>query len=106
MTELMDQEVAEHHAGQAKVRKDYERTRAKLESERELLLHAYYAKALPLELFKKEQDRIGSQAEALQAEVEGDVESLEYARGVALKAIDLLENCHKTYVTAAPQERR
>jgi hypothetical protein len=65
-----------------------------------------YAKALPLELFRREQERIGTAIDELRGDVDGEIEPLEYARDAAKRAMNFLRDCRKAYREAQPEERR
>lgn len=74
--------------------------RAKLEREQERLLQAHYADAIPLDLFKREQDRIAATLQGMDRQakkLDNDHEDVE--RILAL-AFDLLENCPRAYQNA------
>jgi site-specific DNA recombinase len=79
---------------------------ARLDAEREKLLQAHYAEAIPLDLLKREQERIGRQMAACQAALAqlntelGDVE-----RGLG-EALLLVSDCHRLYQLAPAHVRR
>lgn len=75
------------------------RTLAKLAEERGKLLQAFYANAIPLELLKGEQDRIGVAEQAATGELEaaeGDLEGWQ----------DVLRTAIRLAGTATPRTRR
>jgi site-specific DNA recombinase len=74
--------------------------------EREKLLRAYYSNAIPLELLKKEQDRIGSQEASAKSKLESTEADLEGWKEVLSLAIRLAGNCHGAYLKARPKVRR
>lgn len=79
---------------------------AELAEEREKLLRAYYSNAIPLELLKKDQDRITSQETSAKAELattEADLEGWQEVLGLAVR---LAGNCHDAYLKARPKVRR
>jgi site-specific DNA recombinase len=78
----------------------------KLGEEREKLLHAYYAGAVPVDLLRSEQDRLStetSQAERHLEAAEASVTDVEDTLGTAL---DLLADCHRAYLAAPEHLRR
>ncbi|MGH9893931.1 MAG: hypothetical protein ACREA0_18490, partial [bacterium] len=79
---------------------------AALADERQKLLRAYYANAIPLELLKADQDRITKQESAAKAELEHTEADLEGWQEVLSLAIKLAGNCHAAYLKANPKVRR
>ncbi len=79
---------------------------AALADERQKLLRAYYANAIPLELLKADQDRITKQESAAKAELEHTEADLEGWQEVLGLAIKLAGNCHAAYLKANPKVRR
>jgi site-specific DNA recombinase len=78
----------------------------RLKEEQQKLLQAHYADALPLDLFKAEQTRIGRelvQAEALQAHASASWEQIEQQLE---KALELASNCQLAYQIAPAKVRR
>jgi site-specific DNA recombinase len=78
----------------------------KLGEEREKLLHAYYAGAVPVDLLRSEQDRLStetSQAERHLEVAEASVTDVEDTLG---KALDLLADCPCAYLAAPGHLRR
>jgi site-specific DNA recombinase len=70
---------------------------ATLTGQREKLLHAHYAGAVPLDLLRQEQDRLTTEIAQAEAHLEtaerfsGDVQA------TLDMALDLLANCHRAY---------
>ena len=62
----MEREIAVQEADKTKRAESNLKKKARLELERDKLLKAYYADALPVELLKKEQDRIEIQLKELE----------------------------------------
>ena len=78
LTEELEDEIVERQAEASERRVVLTKTLARLAEERGKLLQAFYANAIPLELLKSEQDRIGAAEHAAKAELdnaEGDLES-------------------------------
>jgi len=79
---------------------------AKLATEREKLLQAFYAGAVPLDLLKTEQERIArDSAEAGKALSASDLE-FEQLEALTDKALELVGSCEGTYTAATPLVRR
>jgi hypothetical protein len=78
ITEELEAEIVERQAEALERRVVLRRTLAKAAHERGKLLQAFYANALPLDLLKSEQDRIGVAEHAAKDELqatEGDLEA-------------------------------
>jgi len=76
LTEELEAEIIERQAEASERRVVLTRSLARLAEERGKLLQAFYANAIPLELLKAEQDRIGIAEQAARAELavaEGDL---------------------------------
>lgn len=82
------------------------KTLATLAEERQKLLRAYYANAIPLDLLKSEQDRITAVEEKAKAELATTEADLEGWAEVLKLAIRLAARCHSAYLTAPPKVRR
>jgi hypothetical protein len=79
---------------------------AQLDSEREKLLKAHYAEAVPLDLLKREQARIGKEMAAAQAALGRlNTELGAVERGLN-QALALVADCHQLYLDAPPHIRR
>ena len=70
---------------------------AKLADERGKLLQAFYANAIPLDLLKAEQDRIGVAEQATKVELVATEGDLNGWQDVLQTAIRLAGNCHAAY---------
>ena len=79
---------------------------AKLESEREKLLRAYYEDAITLVLLKKEQRRIDAEAAAAQKELAVDGQKLSKAKELVDVSLKLAATCEPSYRRAKPTMRR
>jgi site-specific DNA recombinase len=79
---------------------------AALADERQKLLRAYYANAIPLELLKADQDRITKQEATAKTELDHTEADLEGWQEVLSLAIKLAGNCHAAYLKASPKIRR
>ncbi len=79
---------------------------SRLADERQKLLQAYYANAIPIELLKADQDRITSAESAAKtelADLEGDLTGWQEVLRLAIK---LAGNCNEAYKKARPPVRR
>lgn len=79
---------------------------AKLSDDRQKLLSAFYANAIPLELLKEEQDRITTQERAVKYELDVAESDLDGWQDVLRTAIKLAGNCHAAYLKARPSVHR
>jgi site-specific DNA recombinase len=69
-------------------------------------LRAYYANAIPLELLKRDQDRITESEEKAKSELVATEADLEKWQEVLTLAIGLAGSCHAAYLKANPKVRR
>lgn len=76
---------------------------SELAEERKKLLRAYYSNAIPLELLKKEQDRISGAEASAKAELEVSEADLAGWQEVLSLAIKLAGNCHAGLPQGAPE---
>ena len=79
--------------------------RTNLEDERRRLLQAHYAGAVPLELLKEEQDRLGRELAGIQRQLDAYQADAKLVRAHVEQALDLLEDCYRLYM-AAPDHLR
>jgi site-specific DNA recombinase len=106
LTEELETEIVERQADASERRVVLTKTLSRLAEERGKLLQAFYANAIPLELLKVEQDRIGSAEQAAEAELAAAEGDLEGWQDVLRTAIRLAGNCHAAYTKARPSVRR
>jgi site-specific DNA recombinase len=106
LTEELEAEIVERQAEASERRVVLTTTLARLAEERGKLLQAFYANAIPLELLKGEQDRVGVAEQAAKVELEATEGDLEGWRDVLRTAIKLAGNCHAAYTKARPSVRR
>jgi site-specific DNA recombinase len=78
----------------------------RLTSERKKLLELHYAEAIPIDLFKEEQDRITREREEAQAQLAGVSMTFEVIARNMTRALELAKDCHAAYVAADPNVRR
>lgn len=79
---------------------------ARLEAERERLLTAYYAGAVPLELLKREQSRITAELSTAEQRVAGAELQFDVVETNLEQALSLATNWHAAYLACGPRERR
>ena len=106
LTEELEAEIVERQTEASERRVLLTRTLAKLADERGKLLQAFYANAIPLELLKTEQDRIGFAEHAAKDELQATEGDLEGWQDVLRTAIQLAGDCHAAYLKARPSVRR
>jgi hypothetical protein len=90
-----------------------EQQRTELTAQRQKLLDAHYAGAIPLDLLKTEQDRIAGQLMRIQEQLMRIQEQLtdadanyEQARVMLTDTLDLTRDCHAAYLEANDSTRR
>jgi site-specific DNA recombinase len=106
LTEELEAEIVERQAEASERRVLLTKTLAKLAQERGKLLQAFYANAIPLDLLKAEQDRIGAAEQAVKAELETTEGDLDGWQDILRTAIRLAGNCRAAYLKARPSVRR
>ena len=79
--------------------------RTNLEDERRRLLQAHYGGAVPLELLKEEQERLGRELGGIQRQLDAYQADVKLVRAHVEQALDLLEDCYRLYM-AAPDHLR
>jgi DNA invertase Pin-like site-specific DNA recombinase len=80
--------------------------RQRLVHERSKLLKAHYAGAIPLDLLKTEQDRIGGQLDVLEARLAAGQVQFDRIEHNLKTALDFATDCHRAYLAANHQTRR
>jgi hypothetical protein len=106
LTEELEAEIVDRQAEASERRVVLTKLLAKLADERGKLLQAFYANAIPLELLKTEQDRIGVAEQAARGELKTTDGDLDGWQDVLRTAIRLAGNCHAAYLKARPSVRR
>ena len=79
---------------------------SKLDREREKLLHAHYGGAVPLDLLKREQERIAREREGAERQIALVSESVTEVGEIVAMALDLLQNCAEAYAAAPSHLQR
>jgi site-specific DNA recombinase len=77
-----------------------------LTAQRQKLLDAHYAGAIPLDLLKTEQDRIAIELAHIQQQLGAANDSYEQARANLAECLDLTRDCHTAYLQAPDITRR
>jgi site-specific DNA recombinase len=85
---------------------DLTKERARLEDEQSKLLHAHYAGAIPLDLLKKEQDRITAGLETIKNRIEAHHDEYADARNNLDDSLHLLEHAADIYARCDDANRR
>lgn len=110
LRDLVEQEILEDfdaiHAAADTERKQLTQQRVELTAQRQKLLDAHYAGAIPIDLLKTEQERIGSQLERIQHQLSTAESNFEEARAVLADTLDLTRDCHAAYLEASDNLRR
>jgi hypothetical protein len=106
LTEELEAEIVERQAEASEHRVVLTKKLAKLADERGKLLQAFYANAIPLDLLKAEQDRIGVAQQEARGELDTAETDLKGWQDVLRTAIRLAGNCHAAYLKARPLVRR
>jgi site-specific DNA recombinase len=105
LMEELEAEIAERQAESSEGRVVLKKL-AKLADERQKVLRAFCANAIPLEVLKSEQDRISREEQAARSELDVTEQDLAGWQDVLTMAIRLAGNCHAAYVKARPSIRR
>jgi site-specific DNA recombinase len=87
-------------------RREFDRQRVDLTAQRQKLLNAHYAGAIPLDLLKTEQDRIGGQLGRIQEQLAITDANYEQARVMLADTLDMTRYCHTAYLEANENTRR
>lgn len=77
-----------------------------LHNERQKLLQAFYANAIPLDLLKQEQNRISDEMTKLEIKQEQAVIHINQIEQVVDMAINMASNCFDAYQKASPNTKR
>lgn len=83
-----------------------EQQRTDLAAQRQKLLEAHYAGAIPIDLLKAEQDRISNQLQRVEEQLMRSRTTYEQARSKLAEVLDLARDCHAAYMKAPEHIRR
>ncbi len=86
--------------------KDLTRRRDELEHEQKTLMRAHYAGAVPLNVLKSEQDRISTELDQINHQLDAQHRDYADARKHLDEALDILENCAAIYSRCDDTNRR
>lgn len=106
LSEMSRQELVEREIDIVRQQEFLNKRVSKLMKERQKILEAYLAEALPLDLLKQEQNRISSELRSAETQLDAlslhndQIEKL--IEDIAL----LASNCHAAYLKASPSTRR
>ncbi len=102
----LEQELADEVSFSAESLALARRRLVRAKHEREKLLQAYFAEALPLDLFKREQNRIAKEIDLAQAEIKR-AEATDSPYGQLLEtALGIIRNARESYSAADPYVKR
>ncbi|MGH2660636.1 MAG: recombinase family protein [Actinomycetota bacterium] len=104
--EELAEEARNRDSHRARLSKNLGRRMDRLDSERDKLMRAYYAEAVPVELLKREQDRITEERASIEAELATLEQRLADAEDVVRLAVSLARNCRDAYLRSAPELRQ
>ncbi len=104
--ELVLEDFDALQAGSATERKQMESQCIELNAQRQKLLNAHYAGAIPLDLLKSEQERITGQLTRTTDQLASLDANFEEARAVLADTLDLTRDCHTAYLKADNSTRR
>ena len=93
-------------AAAAGERQQMEQQRTTLTAQRQKLLDAHYAGAVPLDLLRTEQDRIARQLARIQEQLQDAEANFEQARTMLADTLDLTRDCYAAYLEANDSTRR
>jgi hypothetical protein len=103
LTREFEEEIVERQASAGELRVSLTKRLAALAEERQKLLRAFYANAIPLELLKRDQDRITEAEEKARSELAATEADLEKWQEVLTLAIGLAGSCPRSVPKGQPQ---
>ena len=106
LTQELEEEIVGRQATAGELRVALTNRLAALAEERQKLLRAYYANAIPLDLLKRDQERITAQEHKAKTELAATEANLDKWQEVLTLAIKLAGSCHAAYLKASPKVRR
>ena len=104
--DLVLAEFDELQAETTRESKQMKELRAELTAQRQKLLEAHYAGAIPLDLLKSEQERIAAQLNRIETQLTALDADYEQARTMLADTLDLTRDCHAAYLEADDHVRR
>jgi DNA invertase Pin-like site-specific DNA recombinase len=106
LRELIESELEASRGENKKIGVRAARRLASLNEEKEKLLRAHYADAVPLDLLKKEQTRIAGEIQAVERKLASADANFDNIKDLLERCLDLLANCHDAYLASPPSIRR
>lgn len=106
MNLLLSRELADVNKQAEAEQRELTTHRQRLNTEREKLLQGHYAGAVPLDLLKQEQDRIGTQLAAIERRLEAATLHYDQIQTNLNIALELAEDCYRAYSIAPDHIRR
>ncbi len=106
LSDRFEQQFLDRQANTINEQQFVTRRMAKLADQRLKLMDAYYAGAVPLEVLKKEQDRISGEIEDCQGRLEFMKDGDNEIRESIDMALEMASKCHMGYKKASPAVRR
>jgi site-specific DNA recombinase len=103
---FLDQELAKLHSDAEREQGVQERRLRKLQGEREKLLQAHYADAIPLDLLKSEQDRLATAIASAEGRLTAIAADYKTAETNLHKALTRAGDCQAAYDEATSRMRR
>jgi site-specific DNA recombinase len=103
---MLVEELKSAKAGAEDELRDLGRERDKLERQRDKLMQAHYEGAIPVDLLKREQDRIASGLLEITGKLEASNLHFDVIEANLKAALDLTENCGLAYKTAPDHVRK
>nr|NIM47524.1 recombinase family protein [Candidatus Aenigmarchaeota archaeon] len=104
--EKIKKEITERESSSIKDKERFKRNLTKLNNQRYKLMEAYYNEAIPVEVLKKEQQRITDEIAKTEEKINITQENLKEFEKVLKLAIKLASNCYLAYQKASPQTKR
>jgi hypothetical protein len=102
----LEHEIARRESDRGRAAKAWGRRLEELANERDKLLRAYYADALPLDQFKTEQARIDREVGEAESRLASGGQRLDAAKDVIGTCLKLLQNCGRAYAKASDVNRK
>lgn len=106
LTLKLERELVNRESHNFKQREFVAKKMVKLNHEREKLLQAFYAEAIPVDLLKKEQDRISTEVAMLETKQQTVSSQLDQIDQIIKVAIKMASNCYLAYQKASDKNKR
>ena len=106
LKDWFEQELLKRQSNTINEQQFITRRMTKLADQRLKLMDAYYAGAVPLEVLKKEQDRISGEIEDCQGRLETLKDGDEGIKETINLALEMASKCHRAYLKSRPDVRR